>query len=205
MTVGRQRPTRYQLEVLRAYIATGSIALTAHTLEITETTARQHVSELYRRTACLHVAQAAYRLGSVRGSSSLDRQLRTLRMALDRPHAKTYSCQPEPALEALGTARVTGSRRLGMGGSRWSSLTLAVASALAMAVATAPTALGAAQQCVPTRSPHDDYARHVFVSGSPSGTVGIAADVLEMNPYYTGHNGTGTNASVMILDRSPLE
>ncbi len=59
-----QRPTRRQLEVLRAYIATGSIALAAHRLEITETTARQHLSQLYRRTGCLNVAQAAYRLGA---------------------------------------------------------------------------------------------------------------------------------------------
>jgi DNA-binding NarL/FixJ family response regulator len=60
----RPRPTRRQLEVLRAYIATGSIALAAHRLEITETTARQHLSQLYRRTGCLSVAQAAYRLGA---------------------------------------------------------------------------------------------------------------------------------------------
>ena len=45
MTTIRQRPTRRQLEVLRAYIATGSIALAAHRLDITETTARQHLSE----------------------------------------------------------------------------------------------------------------------------------------------------------------
>ena len=64
MTPVRQRPTRRQLEVLRAYIATGSIALAAHRLEITDATARQHLSELYRRTGCLNVAQAAYRLGA---------------------------------------------------------------------------------------------------------------------------------------------
>jgi DNA-binding CsgD family transcriptional regulator len=52
------------MEVLRAYIATGSIALAAHRLEITEPTARQHLSALYRRTGCLNAAQAAYRLGS---------------------------------------------------------------------------------------------------------------------------------------------
>lgn len=66
MTGVRQRPTRRQLEVLHAYIATGSIALAAHRLEITETTARQHLSQLYRRTGCLNVAQAAYRLGTGR-------------------------------------------------------------------------------------------------------------------------------------------
>lgn len=64
MTAVRQRPTRRQLEVLHARIATGSIALAAHRLQVTETTARQHLSEPYRRTGCLNVAQAAYRLGT---------------------------------------------------------------------------------------------------------------------------------------------
>jgi DNA-binding CsgD family transcriptional regulator len=59
----RQRPTRRQLEVLRAYIRAGSIAAAAHELGISETTARQHLSGLYRRTGCLTVAQAAYWLG----------------------------------------------------------------------------------------------------------------------------------------------
>lgn len=59
----RQRPTRRQLEVLRAYIGSGSIAAAAHELGITETTARQHLSGLYRRTGCVNVAQAAYWLG----------------------------------------------------------------------------------------------------------------------------------------------
>ena len=60
----RRRQTRRQLEVLRAYIAAGSIAAAAHELDITESTARQHFSGLYRRTGCLNVAQAAYRLGA---------------------------------------------------------------------------------------------------------------------------------------------
>lgn len=59
----RQRPTRRQLEVLSAYIAAGSIAGAAHELEIAESTARQHLSGLYRRTGCLNAAQAAYLLG----------------------------------------------------------------------------------------------------------------------------------------------
>jgi DNA-binding CsgD family transcriptional regulator len=58
-----RRPTRRQLEVLRAYIAAGSIAGAATTLDIAESTARQHLSGLYRRTGCLNVAQAAYLLG----------------------------------------------------------------------------------------------------------------------------------------------
>jgi DNA-binding CsgD family transcriptional regulator len=54
----RQQPTRRQLEVLRAYIAFGSIAA-APVLGIRETTARQHLSGLYRRTGCVNAAQAA--------------------------------------------------------------------------------------------------------------------------------------------------
>ena len=61
--VVHQRPTRRQLEVLRAYIAAGSIAAPAQELGITKTTARQHLSGLYRRTGCLNAAQAAYLLG----------------------------------------------------------------------------------------------------------------------------------------------
>jgi DNA-binding NarL/FixJ family response regulator len=59
----RQRPTRRQLEVLLAYIAAGSIGGAAHELEIAESTARQHLSGLYRRTGSGNVAQAAYLLG----------------------------------------------------------------------------------------------------------------------------------------------
>ena len=59
-----QRPTRRQLEVLCAYIAAGSIAAAAYELGISETTARQHLSGLYRRTGCLNAAQAAYLLGT---------------------------------------------------------------------------------------------------------------------------------------------
>ena len=63
MTDLRQHPTRRQLEVLRAYISTGSIAAAAHELKIAESTARQHLSGLYRRTGCLNAAQAAYWVG----------------------------------------------------------------------------------------------------------------------------------------------
>ncbi len=64
--MARQRPTRRQLEVLRAYIRVGSVAAAAYELGISETTVRQHLSGLYRRTGCLNAAQAAYWLGSGR-------------------------------------------------------------------------------------------------------------------------------------------
>jgi DNA-binding NarL/FixJ family response regulator len=49
--------------VLRAYIAAGSITAAAYELDIAESTARQHLSGLYRRTGCANAAQAAYLLG----------------------------------------------------------------------------------------------------------------------------------------------
>ena len=70
--MAKQRPTRRQLEVLRAYIWAGSVAAAAYELGISETTARQHLSGLYRRTGCLNVAQAAYRLGAGHLTAALD-------------------------------------------------------------------------------------------------------------------------------------
>jgi DNA-binding NarL/FixJ family response regulator len=40
------------------------VAAAAYELGISETTVRQHLSGLYRRTGCLNAAQAAFRLGS---------------------------------------------------------------------------------------------------------------------------------------------
>ena len=61
--MARQRLTRRQLEVLRAYIRAGSVAAAAYELQLSETTVRQHLSGLYRRTGCLNAAQAAFHLG----------------------------------------------------------------------------------------------------------------------------------------------
>ena len=68
----RRRPTRRQLEVLRVYIAAGSIAAAANELGIAETTARQHLSGLHRRSGCLNVAQAAFWLGKAIGAGAHD-------------------------------------------------------------------------------------------------------------------------------------
>ncbi len=38
----------------------GSLGAVAHELGISDTTARQHLSGLYRRTGCLNAAQAAF-------------------------------------------------------------------------------------------------------------------------------------------------
>lgn len=59
----RQRPTRRQLETLCAYLDAGSIKAAASQLGITESTTRQNLSALYRRTGSLNAAQAAFVLG----------------------------------------------------------------------------------------------------------------------------------------------
>ena len=56
-------PTHREVEVLSAYIRAGSVAVAAYGLGISETTARQHLSGLSRRTGCVNAAQAAYWLG----------------------------------------------------------------------------------------------------------------------------------------------
>ena len=62
--MAKQRPTRRQLEVLRAYIRAGSVAAAAYERGISETTVRQHLSGPYRRTGCVNAAQASYWLGA---------------------------------------------------------------------------------------------------------------------------------------------
>jgi DNA-binding NarL/FixJ family response regulator len=59
----KRAPTRRQLEVLRAYIRAGSVAAAAHELQLSETTVRQHLSGLYRRTGYVNAAEAAFHLG----------------------------------------------------------------------------------------------------------------------------------------------
>ena len=61
--MAKQRPTRRQLEVLRAYIRAESVAAAAHELGISETKVRLHLSGLYRQTGCVNAAQATYWLG----------------------------------------------------------------------------------------------------------------------------------------------
>ena len=61
--MARQKPTRRQLEVLRAYIRAGSVAAAAYELGVSETTVRQHLSRLYRRTGCVNAVQTGHRLG----------------------------------------------------------------------------------------------------------------------------------------------
>ena len=96
---GRQRPTRRQLEVLRAYIRAGSVAAAAYELGISETTVRQYLSGLYRRWF-LNAAQAAYRLGTA-GSSSPSRT-RHMSVEEDAPRIATlWPCSPRRDLEGI--------------------------------------------------------------------------------------------------------
>jgi class 3 adenylate cyclase/DNA-binding CsgD family transcriptional regulator len=68
--MARQRPTRRQSEVLRAYLRAGSVPAAAYELGISETTVRQHLSGMYRRTGYLNAAEAAYWLGAGDAASS---------------------------------------------------------------------------------------------------------------------------------------
>ena len=86
--MAQQRPTRRQLEVLRAYVRAGSIAAAAYELGISETMVRQHLSGLYRRTGFLNGAQAAYLLG--RGDAELRKGAVSVG-PLGEPHA-TLAC-----------------------------------------------------------------------------------------------------------------
>jgi DNA-binding CsgD family transcriptional regulator len=92
-----QRPTRRQLEVLRAYIRAGSVAAAAYELGIRETTVRQHLSGLYRRTGCVNAAQAAYWLGT--SGPAID----ALSRSLDGSAAGSV-CRDKPASQSLATA-----------------------------------------------------------------------------------------------------
>ena len=87
----KQRPTRRQVEVLRAYIAAGSIAAAAYELGITETTARQHLSGLYRRTGCVNAAQAAYLLGASEAGRAAPRDGQSLRPPM-RHARREFGC-----------------------------------------------------------------------------------------------------------------
>ena len=60
----RQRPTLRQLEVLKDHINASSVAAAAFELGISETTIRQRLSGLCRRTGCLNAAQAAFWLST---------------------------------------------------------------------------------------------------------------------------------------------
>lgn len=59
--------------------------------------------------------------------------------------------------------------------------------------------------CVPNPSPHDDAARYSVTVGSLSGITGVSSNILELDPYYTGQNGTGTNSSIMLVNFSPTQ
>ena len=61
--IGAQRAVMVGGTELRILLAAGSIAAAAYELGISETTAHQHLSGLYRRTGCLNAVQAAYLLG----------------------------------------------------------------------------------------------------------------------------------------------
>lgn len=53
--------------------------------------------------------------------------------------------------------------------------------------------------CNPNRS-HDNAARYVITASVVSGINGLSSNILELSPYYSGSNGTGTNATIMLVN-----
>jgi hypothetical protein len=49
-----------------------------------------------------------------------------------------------------------------------------------------------------SRNTHDNTARYAATTGGVTGITGISSSILEYDPYYTGFNATGTNASIML-------
>lgn len=98
----KQPPTRRQFEVLRTDVAAGSIAAAAYELRISETTTRQHLSGLYRRTGCVNAAQAAFWLGAGAFDrwGKAARQGRSLRMSPDGLLGGGQLARQDDALEA---------------------------------------------------------------------------------------------------------
>lgn len=58
--------------------------------------------------------------------------------------------------------------------------------------------------CNPGRT-HDAAARHVGAMQSRSSLTGVKASIEQYNPYYSGDNNSGTNASVMLVKGSPTQ
>ncbi len=53
------------------------------------------------------------------------------------------------------------------------------------------------------RSPHDNGARQTHnVADVPAISI-ISSDITEYDPYYTGQNSTGTNASILLVRQTP--
>lgn len=72
---------------------------------------------------------------------------------------------------------------------------LALVSAMAMSQLT----WAIVGSCNPNRS-HDNVARYVLTTGVVTGINGLSANILELDPYYSGSNGTGTNATIMLVN-----
>ena len=91
--------------------------------------------------------------------------------------------------------RLTGARV------RWRLASVLLALELASAMLVGSPVLAS---CNPGRD-HDNAARYAITAKTVSGITGVSASILEYNPYYSGSNGTGTNATIMLLKRNPTQ
>ena len=118
--MAKQRPTRRQLEVLRACIRAGSAAAAAYELGISETTVRQHLSGLYRRTGCLKrgaggvlVGQGYRRLRSDKSLGLLLQDEIELQVATTRTASLDRAGRQRPQLDDRARALSTLQRAVG--------------------------------------------------------------------------------------------
>lgn len=56
---------------------------------------------------------------------------------------------------------------------------------------------------MPGRGPHDTAARYAITVANITSLTGISSSITEYDPYYSGFNGTGTNATDMLVSWSP--
>lgn len=84
--------------------------------------------------------------------------------------------------------------------SRATRVRIAIVGLMLVALAALPTVAGAfTGSCTPTRG-HDNVARHVSTVGGVTGITGVAANILELDPYYSGSNHAGTNSTILLTN-----
>jgi hypothetical protein len=76
---------------------------------------------------------------------------------------------------------------------------------LAMQTAALSLAPAALASCNPGRTPHDGAARYAITAATVSSLTGVSSSILEYSPYYSGFNATGTNATVLLVQQSPVQ
>jgi hypothetical protein len=77
---------------------------------------------------------------------------------------------------------------------------LFLGSVLALTGTPAPV-FGYAKSCVPGRA-HDNGPYRVHTQGAVTGINGLSANILELDPYYSGYNNAGTNSTILLTNQA---